>query len=195
LEKKIDDVKYIESATEKGMLIGAAVSAGMSLMNMDLKSYLNFRNSAEIFSSIILYDIEMSPNITAFLAQIHYSSTLPTFIEKFFDSNSGVKLNQKFIKYGYKTNFILLNSGMYFISFAIFGSFYIIFKLIDLLKSNTLSRKVLEYLEFDAFLKLWLQGYLETTLCSIIGIKNTEFANSFQFIDLVVCFFTLVTFK
>ena len=186
------DLSKLELATDRGMMAGTALCVGLSLVNMDFKSYLHFRNSAEIFSSIILFDIELSPTILAFLSRIHYSSTLPSFLSSLVDTNKGVELDSKFINYGYRSNFVLLNSGMYFMTFILLCLGYIIAKLMDKGNSNKMSQKLLEYLEFDAFLKLWLQGYLELTLCSIIGIMNNEMSNGVQFVDLIFCYCVLV---
>ena len=185
-------VKSIKKNTSKGMVAASAVSASLSMMNFDIKSFFDFRNCAEIFSIIALLDVGINTPVTAFLSQIHESSAAPSFITSTVDLSLGAKLPIKFQNYGYKTNLLIVNSGMYFMTLAILISIYLPTKLIQVFKPNKLTSKAMNYLEFDAFLKLWIQGFLEISITSIIGILYTEFSNSIQIFDLVLCFFMLV---
>ena len=184
--------KSFKSLASQATIAAGAVSAGLTLLNFDIKSFLDLKNLSEMFSIIVLLDIELDDPTKAFLSQIHESSTLPSYINFLIKPTKGVNLAPKFSNYGYKTNLILLNCGVYFMTFTIFLVLYIPLKIWHKCKENKFTIKAMQLLEFDAFLQLWSQGFMEVSICSVIGIMNSEFGNSVQIVDFAFCIGTLV---
>jgi hypothetical protein len=190
-----ETILTIQSTTSKGMIALSALSFGLGFATFDIKRFFDLRNTAEIFSVIVLSEIELDDYLRAFLNEIHKTLTLPSFFNAFIDSSQGVRLPSRYRNYGYETNFIILNAGMYFMTFSGLFVVYFPFKVFHLVKPNKLTEIVMNYLEFDAFLKLWVQGFLEVSVCAILGIWFSEFANPMQVIDVILCFFVLVFFN
>lgn len=190
-----NEILRIETGTNQGMIVGIGASMILSIINYDLKGLLNFRNSAEIFSVIVLFNIPFEDKELAFLSKIHYSSKLPSFTDSLIDNSKGITLSKKLRKYGYNTSLMLLNSGMFLITILMFLISYMSMKILIHFKNLALFNKLLSYLEYDAFLTLWLQSYLEVSICSLISIKAGSLKNEIQIIDLIFSICCLVSCK
>ena len=111
-KNKEEYVENLRISTSNAVIVITSIVFGFSVLNMDIKSFINFKNSVELFYSAIFLDIEYDMIMETVLNQIRYSSTLPSFFEKLVDSSKGVKLNSKLKKFGFKTNLFVINSGM-----------------------------------------------------------------------------------
>jgi hypothetical protein len=192
ISPSIPNVQLIKKSASTATVILNSISLGLSIINFDIRSFLDLRNAAEMFSVIVLFDQPLDDSLLAYLSQIHESSTLPSYLEAVIPDPKSVKLPEKLRNYGYKSNLLLLNCGMHFMTFSLLLAVYIPAKIVHLIKENGLTRKIMNYLEFDAFFKLWTQGFLEVSICSLLGIMSTEFSSSMEIFDLTVCFVMLV---
>ena len=189
---KEEYVENLRISTSNAIIVITSIVFGFSVLNLDIKSFINFKNSVELFYSAILLDIDYDIIMQAVLNQIRYSSTLPSFFEKLINPNKGVKLNSKFQKFGFSTNLFVINSGMQLMLLITSSIFYILCKIIQKFKKNSITEKILNKFEWNNFVNLWLYGYLELNLSSMASVHFCKFENRVQITDFIFSIIILV---
>ena len=113
------------------MTVGLSAALGTSFLNLDPTSFFNFLNSAEIYTYIVLYQVELDPVLIAFLSELQFTSKIPNVYSYFIDPNDGVQMTGQVSNFGDNTNLLFLNSG---VNMSIFAFFVVVITLIYLLK-------------------------------------------------------------
>ena len=115
-----------KSTAAAGTTAGLSAVLGISILNFDPSSFCNFMNTAELFYSLYLFNIEIYPVLSGFLIGMRVESSLPNVFTYFISPSQGVTISDQYQAYGFKTNLVMLNVGVRF-------SVLILFILIGLL--------------------------------------------------------------
>lgn len=191
LKQEVDTAK---STAEKGIIIGGSVTATTSLINGDLRSIFTFLNVAEMFYSVLFFDMEIYPSLNEFLIGLRIHSKVPNFFQLIVNEDNGVKLPEIYNKYGFKTNLIFINCGVQFtFLFTFFGLFTLLIFLnkIKIIKAKLES--VLNHFKYSVFLRIWVQSYFDVLNASRLGIKYSTFDNITQIANFLFCIMLIVT--
>ena len=104
-------IKEAKDFASKGTTVGTSISLCLSVASFDISSLFSFVNFAEIFSVISLYELDLDENIQEFLRSVRIQKSLPNIFEKYLTNSLDYILDQRFVKYGYKSNSMIINSG------------------------------------------------------------------------------------
>ena len=151
------EVLLTKTIAKNTMIAGTSASLGLSLMNMDIKSFFHFRNSAEIFGSILLLDADIDPIIIALLSSIRSTSSLPSILLTIINPNDGENVSAQIQNFGYDTSLLLINTGMHFMMFILFIILYPLVSVLQNLKINFINkaiRSILVLYQYEIFLRL-----------------------------------------
>ena len=195
IDPAASEITNILSYAKNGLTFGVASSMGMSAVNMNPTMFFNFLNSAQIYSYISLYQIEVDPELITFLMTLNPNSMLPNLPQLYISSSEGTAINQKFSNFGYSNNLLIVNSGINLsvlvVIFALFG-FLLPLKYI---KINWVQRqvdKMKNKFKFAVFLRFWIQSYFDFLLNSAIGLVFMAPHDSLEYFDLFLCCLMLV---
>jgi hypothetical protein len=191
LQVKIAAAKALAS---QGATVGLSITLGISFLNLDPTSLFNFINTAEIFYSTTLFNLNLDPVLYEFLIAMRLPSKTPKILSYIIPEEKGSSLPTKYIDYGYSTNLFLLNTRSQL-------SFFIVLLLlafgIILLHKKAVCNKILKPIvpifRYGIFLRFWVQTFLEILLCISVSIKYSQLKNTIQVIDFVLSIFALVT--
>ena len=95
-----------------GLAIGLSAALGTSAVSVDPTSFFNFLNSVQIYSYIVLYQLDLDPVLIELLSSLQPSSYIPSIFPYFMNQSEGVKMNEKLNSFGYPSNFFMINSGL-----------------------------------------------------------------------------------
>jgi Concanavalin A-like lectin/glucanases superfamily len=193
LQAKINSAKTL---AETGALAGLYTMLGGSIINLNLVSLFNFINTAEIFYSTVLFNLDLDPTLSGFLEGMKIESKLPNIFSYIIDKSNGVSIPEKYIRYGYSTNLLSLNAGVHLTILLILMTTGLILFLLSI--STLLNKKLKPFLEmfkYSVFLRFWVQTYLDLLIASAVGIRYSKFENLIQILDSVLCAFVLVRDK
>ena len=101
IEKKVENSKAMGKT---GSISGVSLSAAVSLLNFDISPLFDFLNTAEIFYSVYLFNIDLSPILSEFLLSIRIQKSIPNLLEYIFNYKDNVNKDKKFNKFGYKSH-------------------------------------------------------------------------------------------
>ena len=182
-----------KSLSTTGATVGASVTLGISLANFDLSSIFSFLNTAEMFYSVYLFNIDLYPVLSEFLIGMRIQSKLPNIYSNIFNENDGAPMSTKYVKFGYPTNLILLNIGVHLTMFTITISIFIIVILLALKPwFKTKLKPVLEIFKYGAFIRFWVQTYFEFSIASSVGLHYCSFNNLTQVFAFLICILIIV---
>ena len=181
-----------EAAAAKGMAatsttIGMSAVLGISILNFDPTSFCNFMNTAELFYSAYLFNMEIYPVFSEFLLGMRIESSLPNVFSYFISENKGSQMPEKYSAYGYKTNLLLLNGGVRFsvlLIFLIGGLLLVILKTSQ--KLEQFLKPLINMFKYGVFMRFWVQLFFELLVASILGLGHYNFSTAIQYIDLLI---------
>ena len=188
-------LSQLRNYSKVGMIVGLSTALCTSVINLDPVSFFNFLNSAEIFTYVLVYQVDINPVLSAFLGETQVNSMIPNPFNYLIDSRDGVQLTGKINTFGNNTNLILLNSGVNLgiLALLILSSFviYCLRKFRKNWHQKTMKR-VRVYFKYGVFSRLWLQTCLEVSFNSAIGIIFTNLSNTVQLLDFSFCCIMIV---
>ena len=191
----INTISEFKSYSQIGMTIGLSVALGTSCIHLNPTSFFNFLNSAEIYSCMVLYQVELDPVLIAFLSELKYTSKIPNAYSYFIDPNDGVQMTGQVRNFGDNTNLLLLNSGVHMSILAFFIALLTLICLLKMISGRWLKpklEKAEQYFRYGVFSRLWIQSCLGILMSSMLGILTTQLANRTQIIDFCFCCIMLV---
>ena len=124
-----------KSTAAAGTTAGLSAVLGISMLNFDPSSFCNFMNTAELFYSLYLFNIEIYPVLSGFLIGMRVESSLPNIFTYFISSSQGVKIPDKYQAYGYKSNLVVLNVGVRFSVLILFIFIGIVLRVVSIYES------------------------------------------------------------
>ena len=180
-------------------IIRAGISAtlGTSAASFNPSHFFAFLYVIEIYSYIAMYQVDIDPVLTAFLASLDVNSDIPSLFSFILSPSDGVQLSGKLNDFGYTTNLLLLNSGLNLTVFLIFCVCFVFFYFFPKINNTRIDKIIgwmLKQFMFAGFFRLWVETCLEIMFGSIVGIYYSELANKTQIIDYIICWIMIVTF-
>ena len=193
----VSQINQLKEYSQIGLAIGLSAALGTSAINLDFNSFFNFLNAAEIYSYVVLYQLDLDPTLTNLLNGLRVNSKIPNVFVYFVNPLQGVQIGGNLNGFGYTTNLLLLNSGINMTILAAALVVVIALYYLHGFKNKWLkdkSGKILSYFQYGFFLRLWIQSCLELLLSSFVGICYTNLENSTQIADFAICCSILVIF-
>ena len=106
---QIEGFKKAE-ATKKlgqtGSTAGASISVVISILNLNISSLFNFLTTAEMFYTVYLFNINLSPILSEFLLSTRLRNSIPNIAKYFISPDNNSNISKKF---GYKSHLTLIN--------------------------------------------------------------------------------------
>ena len=178
-----------------GIIIGLSTAFGTSVITFSPLSLFTFLNNAEIYTYMLLYQVQIDTVLIGFLSELQTTSSLPNINSYIFSANSGVQMTGKIKDFGNETNLLLLNSGVS-ISVLIFliiaSAILYIIKGVNQKWLKEKIAKMRKYLKYGVFSRFWIQTCLDISTNSSFALIYTEFANTTQIIDFCISCFMIV---
>ena len=194
----VSQISTMRSYSQTGVTVGLSSALGVSALNLNPTIFFNFLNSAEIYSYIVLYDLDLDPSLIAFLNELQVTSQMPNMFSYFINPNNGVQFTGKFSNFGYNNNLVMLNCGNNITLVCIFIALMLSIMLASIVKCMWLNNqltKVMGYFKYGAFLRLWIQTFLPTILSALLSILFTDLGNKVQLADIIISCIILVISK
>jgi hypothetical protein len=189
-------INSAENLGAQGAIIGLSIVIVIGGLHLNLASLFNFINTAEIFYSTVLFNINFDPALLNFLLSIRVQSKLPNFFRYFVTEKKGVDMLSIYKDYGYSTNLFILNAELHIIiltSLLAINFIFFFLSMIPRLKKNL--TPILKLFEFRVFLRYWAQTFLDICLSTSLGIRYSNYQNLVQIIDFIFCICVLVSFN
>jgi hypothetical protein len=166
-----------------------AISLGL----MFVGSLMNFDPNC-LYTYTLLYNLELDKEIAEFLKSAQISSNIPSLFD-FLDLSSFQIKDVNLNSFGLET-YIIFGSSRVIISLLIFIVFIHLLALLLRLfmKSSERMGKFLSFFKFKAYLRFWLQTFLELFLGSLLGFKYLGYERRVEKINLAICSFIIVKF-
>ena len=194
LEYSIQSQAESAKTTAKlGTTIGLSAFLGISIINIDPNSFCNFMNTAELFYSAYLYNIELYPVLSEFLIGMRVESSLPNLFSYLVSEEMGSPLPSKYKNYGYATNILMLNTGVRLtvIFFAILLQISLSLLSINPWLKSKLA-PVNKSFKYGIYLRFWIQLFFEFLTSISLGIPHYDLTSIPQCIDLSITCVILV---
>jgi hypothetical protein len=188
--------KASKKLAKTGATAGVSVAVGISFMNFDPSSFFDFMNTAEMFYSVCLFNLEINPVLSEFLMGLRIHNQIPKLFSMFIDVNQGAKLEKKFRRFGYSTDLFLINTAVHLQTLLILMGVGISVFLVT--RINWIRGKLMfliNIFRFGVFLRFWLQTFFEITTALGVSLRHSKKENLTQKIDFVICCIFLVIFK
>ena len=185
----------MKTMSQQAITAGVFAAAGMSCINLNPMSFLNFLNSAELYSYIIVYKLDISSDLIGFLNELVVASMVPNLFTYLVSDNEGLPLGTNENNFGINSNLFLINSGVNLTIFIVSVTillFAIILEKAHIRFINAMIKKLIGSFKYRYFLRFWLQTCLEFSFNSVVGIAYTSLANHIQIIDVCICISILV---
>ena len=110
-----DTIYLVNQATlyaQSGMTVGIAASASISILNFNPITFFHFLNSAEIYTYIIIYQLDLDESLIEFLKNLNFNSKAPNLFTYIIDENNGESVAKEVNGFGFKSNLLMRNSGL-----------------------------------------------------------------------------------
>ena len=199
-ESTNDEASAINQAkdlAQTAVYAGIAAVFGSSFINLNPITFFNFLNNLDIYVYTTLYYANLDSALVAFLQTLSPNSWVPNTFSYFINANDGSQLDSAFNNFGNSTNLIMINSGSTLGVLVVMITIPLIALLFKKVKIEWFQKKLKQLFNsyrFRAFLRFFLQSFLELSCNSAIGISYTLFANTTQIIDFVLCLLIAVFF-
>ena len=147
-------IQSVKAMASQGTTVGLSVVLTSSVLNLNPGSFFNYMNTAEIFYSLCLFNIDLHPVVSAFLLQLRLQGGLPNFLSYAAPQSKGVVLPSNLTNYGYPSSLMIQNFGGYLQ--GLFFSFFLAICLFFLNKNTWCQKKlkkITENFKFGVFLR------------------------------------------
>lgn len=180
-----------KQAAQSSIAAAGSASVSFALLAMDPSSIFDFLNTAEIFYSVYLFNLEINPILESFLLNYRVQGYMPNSLKFILDENQGQKLKKKYRKFGYNSNLLLINLGPQLQTLILFVVMFIVINLLSLVKyCKQKLMKTNQKFIFNIFIRIWIQTFLETLIAIYVSLTYNQRENTTQIIDF--CFTILL---
>jgi hypothetical protein len=180
-------IAQAKALAQQGVSSGLSAAMGTSALSFDPTSFFSFLSTAEMYYPLSLFSCDLPEDLSVFLASLRVQSMMPNIFAYGIDKDSGSEIPEKFKKLGFKSNLLLVNTG---VNLTIGIIFLIIMALIKIMsysqKLKPYVKKIRQMFEFGIFLKFWVQSFLEFMLGAILTLKFNTFSTSLEGFDFFV---------
>ena len=193
LESKIKNSQELAST---GTIAGASIALGLGLMNFDLTSIFDFLNTAEMFYSVYLFNIDLNPILSEFLLGLRIQKSIPNVLNYVIKIPNDHDLPSKFHKFGYKKSISLINIGIQVTTLGIITiSWTVVYLLNKIQGIQKYLNSIYDHLTFSVFLRFWLQTFLEILIVSSVSIMYQYLNHKLNIIETIISSIILVNDK
>ena len=180
-----------KQAAQSSIAAAGSASVSFAFLAMDPSSIFDFLNTAEIFYSVYLFNLEINPILEEFLLNYRVQGYIPNSFKFILDENQGKKLKKKYRKFGYESNLLLINLGPQLQTLILFVIMMIIINLVSVIKyCKQKLIKAKQKFVFNIFLRIWIQTFLESMIAIYVSLRYNRMENTTQIIDF--CFTCLL---
>ena len=186
----VASVKNAITYAQVSLTIGLGAVFACSCISFDPITFFNFLNNIQLFYYVMLYQVSIDAVLIAFLNILNPNSWLPNVFSYAVNQNDGVPLDAAFNNFGNNVNLILINSGQTLTMLAILLMVPLtayFFRNIRIPAIRVRVRKLLVDYKYRAFLRFFLQAFLELSCNSIAGIYYSNLQNNTQIVDFTFC--------
>ena len=187
-------VKRNKNIARNGIFVGAVGSLVVSVITNDYSCLFNFLNFAEVYASISLFDISIQDELTSFLANLRIQRSFSNIFKSIQNDDSKKYLNKVFTRYGFESRSIIINSGPVFTTLFIMIIVYTLYKRLPYFLFNNYSLMALirTQLEYNFFIRFWIQIFFEISLTSLYGISFAGLHSGFFIFDFFISYIAIV---
>ena len=188
-------ITYQAQAT-KYMVVLSSLSIVLSLLNFNFVSLWSFLNTLQLLIYIRLCSIYMPPKITLVLQTFRNINATPNVFAFIISPEKSDVPSQRFYDFGFTSTNIFLNAGSYLTALIIL----ITNMLLIMILHNIRHKKPISYgvikgfiesslskFRYSAFLRLYIQSYLELVACSLVGAITLSLQSVMEMFSLVAC--------
>lgn len=177
--------------------LGLAMSTvlGSSILMVNPQSFFFFLQTLELYYYVLIYACDLSPTLNAFLNALNGPSYIPEPFGYMIPDSEGVALTGKINDFGYNTNLILLNSGVNLSCLVILALLLPVSYGLSKVPWKWFSGKMKQCFssyKYCVVSRCFIQMFLEFLINSCIGIYFTQFGNTAQIVDFILCCVLLV---
>ena len=188
-------IAQAKALAQQGVASGLSAALGTGFVSFDPTSFFSFLSTAETYYPISLFDADLPEDLSTFLASLRVQTMVPNIFAYGISKEDGSEIPEKFKKLGFKSNLLLVNTG---VNLSIGLLFLVILGVIKImsysLKLKPFVKKIKQMFEFGILLKFWVQSYLEFLLGSILTIKYNTFSSSLESFDFFLGLVVIVRF-
>ena len=183
------------------IVLSAAVAAtfGANFISLDPCLFFSFLNSIEIISYLAVYQANLHPMFSSFLASLRVNMFVPSFFQYIPElRNNAVQLTGKLNDFGDNTNLLLLNSGLNCSILLIVIFMHFLLYLVKKIPCGCIKKaaeKMYGYFKYQIYVRFWIQTFFDFTFNSFISVKYCQFQNYIQILDFVISLLMLVSLK
>ena len=186
----------IAAITQANNLAQAAIIAGItavfgsSVINVNPITFFNFLNNISIYVYLSLYYQNLDAALVSFITMINPGFWMPNLFLYFINPRDGNQLSSTFRNFGYSTNLLIINSGPILCILAgmlVVPLIALCFRHLKIGWLNKQCTKLLNSYKFSAFLRFFLQFFIDLICNSAIGMYYTNLENFVQIIDFLLC--------
>ncbi|OMJ79754.1 hypothetical protein SteCoe_20140 [Stentor coeruleus] len=188
-------VETVKKYTKIGFYSVVGFLFGTSLITIDPNCFYTFLNSAELFSYVILFEVDLEPAVVVFLNTLRVNSNAPSITSYIYSKDKTNNLENQQINFGYKSSFILVNSDFYiqlFILLMILNLLIYFISFIPQALVKKIAKAVLDKFKYKIYIRYWIQTCMEITFNSLLGITYHIFDTTFGIIDFIFSFFMFI---
>ena len=194
----VSQISTMKSYSQTGVTVGVCSALGASAINLNPTIFFNFLNSAEIYSYILMYDLDLDPSLAAFLNELQVNSQVPNAFNYFISPSNGVVFTNNLSNFAFGNSLLMVNCGNNITLFVLFGVVVILLMCFTVIKCTWLNNqlaKAIGYFQYGAFLRLWIQTFLPTTFSAFLSIQYVNLDNNVQVVDMTISCLVLVIDK
>ena len=194
---KQEPLSLIQNLTMIGNSITVGISFSLGILSLDLSNFFNFLNVIELLSILSLFKLRIPDQTTELLISLRVQKSMPNTIKNFIVPPSTNQIQADYIRYGYDSSSILINSGNNFVAFASISFAFLIQKVVLSRFIHKFQKLALikEYFEYNIFLKYWIQTSFEFMVTCTYGISLVKLDNWFAIFDFSICCIALVIYS
>ncbi|OMJ79755.1 hypothetical protein SteCoe_20141 [Stentor coeruleus] len=188
-------VETVKKYTKIGFYSVLGFLFGTSIITIDPNCFYTFLNSAELFSYVILFDVDLEPAVVVFLNSLRVNSNAPSITSYIYSKDKTNNLENQFKNFGYKTSLILVNSDFYMQLFAFLMILNVLIYFISFIPQalvKRLAKAVLDKFKYKIYIRYWIQTCMEITFNSLLGTTYHIFDTTFGIIDFILSFFMII---
>ena len=188
-----------QAQAKNNILILGSLSVILSLLNFNFISLWSFLNTLQLLIYMRLCSIYIPPKLNLVLKTFRSINMLPSLFG-FIRSSSSEEIDGRYYNFGFTSSNIFINTGPYMTALLItIGNMLVIISINRFKHKKPFSYDtVASFVEssllnfrYCAYLRLYIQSYLDLVVCSLIGIITLSFQTVFEVFSLMLCFFFL----
>ena len=185
---------YIQAGQTSFYLV-ASVSFFVSIFSFNFVSFWNFLNSIQFLVYLRLIDIKLPEKIDALIKALRQVTRVFNVFDYLISSSEFITLNGKYYEFGFENYSIFDNVGHWITMLMIIISNNLLVNIYMILFKNrcklnfltNLMTKIAKNFKFNAYIRFFIQSYLDIGIACIIGVQFIHNQTIFELISYILC--------